>query len=160
MLQSIGMNHSTSLLLFQDEPESGGILRFILLIVPALLFGYGIYLWYSSEGSDRLELLASSVVIGFTFWFIIPQKYQVFEDYLCIVLGGPFTIKIGFNQISMIEVTARTTLTMNLVNRITRNYVIIVKKKGLSIAITPKSNELFVDNANRALVQWKRLNQN
>jgi hypothetical protein len=159
MLQSIGMNHSKSLLLFQDEPESGWILRFILLIVPAALFAYGIYLGYSGEGSDSTALLVMSVVIGLIIWVIIPRKYQVFEDYLRIVFGRPFAVKIGFSQISMIEVTSRTALTINLVTRIARNYVIIVKKKGINIAITPKSNELFVDNANRALSQWKKNNQ-
>jgi hypothetical protein len=127
-----------------------------LLIIPALLFAFSIYLWFSSEDSGSLELLVISVIMGLIIWIIIPRKYQVFEDYLRIVFIGPFAIKIGFKQISKIEVTARPAFTINLVSRIARNYVIIVKKKGLSIAITPNSNELFADNANRALSQWNK----
>jgi hypothetical protein len=43
---------------------------------------------------------------------------------------------------------------VNLVTRITKNYVKIVKKKGMSIAITPADNESFVEKANLALSQW------
>ncbi len=43
---------------------------------------------------------------------------------------------------------------VNFVTRITRSYVEIVKRKGLSIAITPTANDSFVENANRALEQW------
>jgi hypothetical protein len=159
MLQSIRMNYSKSLLLYQDKPGSGWILRFILLIVPILLFALSIYLWYSGESSGSLVLLTEGVIISLILWAILPRKYQVFEDHLSIVLGEPFKIKIGFDQITKIEVTTRTALTVNFVTRITRTYVIIIKKKGLSTAITPGNNELFVENAIKALSQWKKNNQ-
>ena len=82
----------------------------------------------------------------------------MFEDRLRIVLGGQFAINVGFNQISFIEVTTRNALTLNLVSKIARTYVIIGKKKGMSIAITPERNELFVENASRALSQWQKNN--
>ena len=158
MLQSNRMKYSKSILLYEDEPGSGWILRFILLIVPVFLIGLSIYLWYSSESSGSLELLIESFIFFLIFWVILPRKYQVYEDHLRIVLGEPFKIRIGFDQITKIEVTTGTYLTVNLVTRITRTYVRIVKKRGLSIAITPGNNELFIENANKALSQWKQNN--
>lgn len=148
------MSYSTSLLLYQDEPADDSRLKFIFLIVPALMLVGSIYLWSSGESVGGLTLLAEAFFVGLIFWGILPRRYQVYDDHLRIVLGGPFAVKIGFAEISGIEVTTRTDLTVNFVSAFTRTYVRIVKKRRLNIAITPKNNDLFTDNANRAIVQW------
>jgi hypothetical protein len=112
-------------------------------------------LWSSGDNSGGLALLVEAFVIGFIFLVVLPRRYQVYEDHLRIVLGGTFAVKIGFDQITTIEVTSRMALTVNFATKMTKNYVRIVKKKGLSIAITPKSNDLFVESANRALRRWQ-----
>ena len=150
------MNYSKGLLLYQDEPAYGLLLKLIIVIVPAGLLVASIYLWSSGESAGSLSLLAETLIILLIFWVVFPRRYQIYEDHLRIVLGGPLAVKIGFDKITAIEVTSRTSLTVNFVTKVTKTYVRIVKKKGLSIAITPKSNDLFVDNANRALSQWAR----
>jgi len=148
------MSYSRSVLLYQDEPTYGLFLKLIIVIVPAALMAGSIYLWSSGESSGSLALLAEAFFIGIIFWVIFPRRYQVYEDHIRIVLGGPFSVKVGFNKITAIEATGRMALTVNFATRITKTYVRIVNKKGFSIAITPKSNDLFVENANRALSQW------
>lgn len=143
-------------MLYQDEPAYGLLLKLIIVMVPVILLAASIYLWSSGEKSDGLALLAEAFFIGLIFWVIFPRRYQVYEDRLRIVLGGPFAVNIGFEQIKIIEVTSRMALTVNFATKMTKAYVRIVKKHGLSIAITPKSNESFVDNANRALREWIR----
>ena len=88
------------------------------------------------------------------FWLVFPREYQVYEDHLRIVLGGPFSVKVGFQNIEAIRIKSRTGLTVNFVTRIAKSYVEIAKKKGWSIAITPSTNDSLVENANRALEQW------
>jgi aromatic ring-cleaving dioxygenase len=149
------MSNTNSLLLYQDEPTRS-LLKLIMLIVPAALLLVSIYLWSSGDSSGGLALLLEASFIGLIFWVVFPRKYQVYEDHLRIVLGEPFAVKIGFDKIMTVEVTSRTALTVNFTTTITKTYVRIVKKQGLSIAITPTSNDLFVDNANRALSQWAR----
>ncbi len=155
MLQSIRMNRFNNLLLYQDKAASGLALRLIFVIIPALLVAFSLYLWYAGNGARSLELLVEGLVIGLILWIIVPNQYQVFEDRLRIVLRGPLAISIEFKQIKTIEITARTTLTVNLVSTLARSYVRIVRQRGLSLAITPKHCEIFVDNANRALSQWQ-----
>jgi hypothetical protein len=127
-----------------------------MVIVPAMLLMVSIYLWSSGERSGGLALLLEAFSIGIIFWIAFPRSYEVYEDHLRIVLGGPFAVKIGFDQIVTMEVTSRMALTVNFATTITKTYVRIVKKQGLIIAITPRSNGLFVDSANRALSQWAR----
>ena len=150
------MNRSKTILLYQDEPASGTAVKLIMGIVPAALLGVSIYLWSKGESTGGRILLVEAVVVGMILWAVLPRRYEVYEDHLRIVLGGPFAFKVGFDQIKIIEVTNRTGRTINFVTTITRTYVMIVRKKGLSIAITPKSNDLFVENALRASSQWEK----
>ncbi len=152
------MHNLSRSILYEDKAASGWILKLVFLILPAVLIIAGLYLWYSSQDSGNLGLVIVGIIIGLVLWFILPRKYQVFEDHLRIVFVEPIALVARFNQIASIEVTTRTALTVNLVSRIAKAYVIIVKRKGLSIAITPEHSDLFVENANRALNQWKKNN--
>jgi hypothetical protein len=119
----------------------------------AFLVG-SLYLYLSGETSGSIALLSEAFVIGLIFWLVFPREYRVYQDHLRIVLGGPFSVKVGFQNVKLIRVTSRTGLTVNFVTRIAKSYVEIAKKRGWSIAITPTNNESFVENANRALEEW------
>ena len=150
------MDYSASLLLHQDKPVYGLILRLVFIFPVAFLAG-SLYLYLTGETSGSLALLLEAFIIGLIFWLVFPREYQVYEDHLSIVLGGPFSVKIGFQNIKSVSITTRTGFTVNFATRITRSYVEIAKKKGSSIAITPADNESFVENANRALRQWLKI---
>ncbi|MFC1957270.1 hypothetical protein ACFLX0_00425 [Chloroflexota bacterium] len=148
------VDYSKGLLLYQDKPAYGLLLKLIMVAVPATLLAVSIYLLSMGNSADGLALLVEVFVIGLIFWAVFPHKYQVYEDHVRIVLGGPFSVKVGFDKIKTIGITGRLSLSVNFVTTITKSHVEIVKKKGLSIAITPKANEAFVENANRALNEW------
>ncbi len=148
------MNYSKSLLLYQDEPAYGLLLKLIIVIMPVVLLAASICVLSLGDSSDGLALLVEAFIIGFIFWVVFPRRYQVYEDHLRIVLGGPFSVKVGFDKIKTIGVMSRLTFSVNFVTKLTKSYVEIAKKRGLSIAITPRTNDLFVENANRALSQW------
>ncbi len=154
------MNYSKSRLLYQDEPVYGLLLKLIIMVVPVSLLVGSIYLLSSGESADAIALLVEAFVVGLILWSVFPRKYQVYEDHLRIVLGGPFSVKVGFDKIKKIEVTSRLTFSVNFVTNFTRSCVEIAKKRGLSIAITPKDSGLFVENANKALSQWVKASLN
>jgi hypothetical protein len=150
------MNYLKSLLLYQDEPAYGLLLRLIIVVVPVILLATSIYVWSVGDSAGGLALAVEAFIIILIFWIVFPRKYQVYEDHLRIVLGGPFSVKIGFDKIRTIEVTSGLSFSVNFATRVTNSHVVIVKKKGLSIAITPRANDSFVENANRALDQWAK----
>ena len=155
MLQSIRMDYSQSLLLYQDKPKYGLLMKLILMM-PAILLASSIYLWSTDDTFLGLTLLIEAFIIGLIFWFVLPREYQVYENHLRIVLGGPFSVKIGFQKIEKVIITSKLALTVNFATKITRSYVEIVIKKGMSIAITPTDKESFVEKANLALSQWAK----
>lgn len=46
-----------------------------------------------------------------------------------IVLGGPFSVKVGFQKIKAIRVTNRLTMSVNFITKLTKYSVEIVKKE-------------------------------
>jgi hypothetical protein len=153
MLQSVRMDYSQSVPLYQDRPRYGLVLRLILLLPVALAIP-GVCYWAAGEAAPGSALLAEALVIGLIFWFVFPREYRVYEDHLRIVLGGPFSVKVGFENLKAVRVTSKTSWSVNFVTRITRSYVEIARKKGPGIAITPTVLETFVQEANRALTRW------
>lgn len=153
VLQSIHMDYSQNILLYQDKPKYGIILK-LILIIPVILLGSGVYLWSTGDAIGSLALLTEAFIIGLIFWFVLPREYQVYENHLRIVLGGPFSIKVGFQSIEAIRITSKLSFNIHFATRITRTYVEIVIKKGMSIAITPTYDESFVEKANSVLSQW------
>jgi hypothetical protein len=152
------MKYSKGLILYQDTPEYGLFLKLIVIIVPVLLLFGSYYLFSRGERDGGLTLLVEAFIIGLIFFSVFPHSYRVYEDHLQIVLGGPFSIKIGFDKIKSVEVTSRIVFSVNFATRMTGRYVAITPKTGLTIAITPKDNGAFVENANRALAEWAKTN--
>jgi hypothetical protein len=156
VLQSVHMDYSQSVLLYQDRPKYGLFLK-LILIIPVILLASGIYLWSTGDAIGGLVLLTEAFIIGLIFWFVFPREYQVYENHLRIVLGGPFSVKVGFQNIEAIRITNRLSFNINFVTRIIGSYVEIAIKKGMSIAITPADKESFVGKANLALSQWLKI---
>jgi hypothetical protein len=148
------MDYSRSQLVYQDEP-TGLALKIMVTILPLGLLVTGIFMLSSGEKEGSVILAVEALAVGLLLWSIFPRGYRVYEDHLRIVLGGPFSVKIGFTEIASVETTSRTAVTIHFATAMARTYVIINKKSGLNIAITPKSNELFVENANRSLHRWQ-----
>jgi hypothetical protein len=115
-----------------------------------------------SQGDSKggLVLLIEAQIIGLIFWSVFPRKYQVYEDHIRILLGSPFSVKVGFNKIKAIEITGRLTFGINFATKLTRNHIEIIKKRGMSINITPRDNDQFVENANEALKRWLKASVN
>jgi hypothetical protein len=157
VVQSVRMDYSQSVLLYQDKPKYGLVLK-LVLIIPVILLASGIYLWSTGDAIVTLALLTEAVIIGLIFWFVLPREYRVYENHLRIVLGGPFSVKVGFQNIETIRITSRLSFNIHFTTAVTRSYVEIAIKKGMSIAITPTDDKSFVEKANLALSQWVKTN--
>jgi hypothetical protein len=149
------MDYSQSLLLYQDKPKYGLLLK-LILIIPVILVGSSIHLWSTGDTFIGLTLLIEAFIIGLIFWFVLPREYQVYDNHLRIVLGRPFSVKVGFQNIEKVRITSRLALTVNFATTVTRSHVEIVIKRGMSIAITPADHESFVEKTDQALSEWAR----
>ncbi len=152
------MNYSKGLVLYQVEPAYGIFLKLIVFIMPIAFLALSYYLFSSGEREGGLALLAEAFIVLLILITVSPRSYQVYEDHVRIVLGEPFSlkVKIRVHKITSIEVTSKLILSVNFATRMTGSYVAITPKRGLPIAITPKDNNAFVENANKALAEWQK----
>ena len=141
-----------SALVYEDTPIYDRSLKIILAGILGATFIVAIIL-------IREELEAALIMFGLTvfdallFKAILPQRFQIFEDKLVIVLGGPFAIRIPFSNIADARSASGRKAFVYWGIRFatsTRNVVEIVRKKGLNIVISPTKEDMFLEQLDQA----------
>jgi len=96
------------------------------------------------------------MIIGFA---LMPTRYQIFTDRIRIVLGWVLHFDIPFNNIENITAATRKdlgVLNLNFINSFSGDDIMqIVRKRGANVHITPWERDLFLENLNKAMNEWK-----
>jgi hypothetical protein len=142
----------TVILVYEDTPKYDVWLKLILGGVLALTFILGIILIYQ-DTEAAIVMFGITIFDALLFKAILPRRYQIFEDRLRILMGGPFAINIPFSNIKEAKPASggKAFAYWGLRLATSTNYVVeIVRKKGLNLVISP-SNEMFLEQLNQAL---------
>jgi hypothetical protein len=139
--------------IYDDRAEWGFLIKG-LLVMPLIFVGIGMTSVAKGDLRGSLFLFIEAAVLWLIFWAIFPRRYQLWEDHVRIVLGGPFALKIKFNKIQTVTNSRSYGLGVNFATKATGDYVSIVRKNKFSVNITPNNTKLFVEQANRAMEKW------
>ena len=140
-------------LVYEDTPRYDFWVKLILGGVLALTFILGVVLLFE-------DIVAAWVVFGVTlfdallFKAILPQRFQIFRDGVKVVLGGPFAINIPLSDIREARSVSASKAFVYWGARFatsTQSIVEIVRKKGLSLVISPANADTFLEQLNQAL---------
>ena len=104
-------------------------------------------------------MLIASPIIFCVWWARTPCKYQIFDDKIRVVFGSPFHFDISFNNLDYIcagDWTEQFKFNRHYTTSLYKNIVRIARNKGMVVNITPKSPDLFIDNVNKAMDDWKK----
>jgi len=154
-----------ALVLYEDKTKYDLWGKIILAFAPALLIVLGLLTYYGvlpteTEEEDTIGLFASTAFVLVLFWLILPRKYQILEEKLRIVLGGPFSFHIPFETIETAKhlsgAKAATFWGVNFSPTL-KNIVGIKRKKGMNVTISPSNPSLFLENLDKAMTDWKRI---
>ncbi len=122
----------------------GGSLAFTLVLGIALI---------------PVDTLATWICLGVTafdgllFWAVLPKSLQIYEDRLRIQLGGPLAINLalanirearrgtGYEAIAYAGIRFATS---------TRNVVIIVRRRGWDVVVSPEDADEFIAQLQQA----------
>ena len=108
---------------------------------------------FSILGVTALLMLA--VVLALS-----PNKYQIFNDRIRIVLAWVFHFDVPFHKIE--GATAATMedlwgLNLHFINSLSSDDILeITRKSGVKIYITPWSRNLFLEHLYKAMDEWRR----
>jgi hypothetical protein len=106
-------------------------------------------------------MLGTTVFLAALFAVIMPRKYRIYEDRIKIQLGGPFSVDVPFGTIKEIRPLAgASTQSYNGVKFATsmQNVVEITRRKGMGMTISPADRDLFLQQADWALTNWRKMN--
>ncbi|MFC1933112.1 PH domain-containing protein [Chloroflexota bacterium] len=143
---------SIKILLYEDTPKYDSWIKFILGGVLALTFILGI-IFISLDIEAALVMFGITVFDALLFKIILPRRFQIFEDRLTIVLGGPFSINIPFANIREVKSVSGSKVLVYWGIKFatsTHHVVEIVRKKGLNMIISPSNDDMFLEQFNQA----------
>jgi hypothetical protein len=141
------------MILYEEPAEYSYWLRLLYLIPFGLMIG-AFVLIYSHEYEGFLALIGDAAFIALLFYFILPRKFQIYQDRLRIVLGTPFSINIPLSTIKEVKHTSGSKAFMYSGVRFatsTRFVLEITRHKGVNYVITPHNGENFLDQLNQAI---------
>ncbi len=110
----------------------------------------------TSEPEASIGMFATAALMAAIYWAVFPQKYRILESKVKIVLGGPFSFNIPLDNIETARAPKGATIGINFVTSFSsKNAVQIVRRKRLNVNITPSNRELFLENLDKALSNWR-----
>ena len=141
------------MILHEEQAEYSYWPRLLFLIPVGLIIGAIIFA-YNHDYEGFLFLIGESAFFVLLFYFIMPRRYQIYQDKLRIVLGNPLVINIPYSTIK--EVKHSSSIKAFLFGGIrfatsTRYIVEIVRNKGLNYIVSPQNGDIFVEHLNQAI---------
>jgi len=141
-------------LIYEDTARYDFWLKILLggILGLTLVLGIASLLWQDMEAA--LIMFGVTLFDALLFKAILPQRFQIFEDGVRIVLGEPFAINIPFSNIRYVKPASGRKTFVYWGQRFatsSRGVVEIARKKGLNLVISPSHDDLFLEQANYAL---------
>ena len=137
---------------YEDTSRYDRSLKLVLGGILLLTSVVGIILLFEDR-VGALVMFGITIFDALLFKVILPQRFQIFEDRVRIVLGGPFAITLRFSNIREVKrapaIKASAYWGIRLAT--SSKYVLeIVRKKGLSLVISPTTGDVFLEQLNQA----------
>ncbi len=142
----------TNILIYEDTPKYDIWVKLILGGVLALTFILGVIFIYQ-DTEAAVAMFGITLFDVLLFKAILPRRYQIFEDRLRILMGGPFAINISFSNIEEAKLASGSKAFAYRGLRLatsTHHVVEIVRKKGLNVVISPSNRDMFLEQLNQA----------
>ena len=143
---------------YEESPRYDSSLKAIMAL-PVFFILFGIYYLYIGEVQAAISMFATTVLMFAVFWAIFPRRYQILDNRLRIVLGGPFSFSVPFDNLEAARKPEGATFGINFPTCFSSDRTVqIIRKKGWYVNITPNDSDLFLEYLNKALAEWRRQN--
>ncbi|UCH51755.1 MAG: hypothetical protein JSV54_03080 [Chloroflexota bacterium] len=141
---------------YEESPRYDSLFKGILAL-PVFFILFGIYYLYIGEVEGAIGMFATTLLMFAVFWAIFPRRYQIFDSKFRIALGGPFSFTVPFSNLEAARMPEGATFGINFPTCFSNERTVqIIRKKGWYVNITPTDRDLFLENLNKALADWRR----
>jgi hypothetical protein len=141
-------------LLNEHKPKYDAWFKALLAIPVCMPLVMAVVL-YASGSKEIWETFIVFIFILALIWFIMPRKFLVMSDRLRLIMGASLGTNILYSNIKEIRKPATWDLGVNYITSM-KTPLEIVLKKGMNVSIAPEDRQLFLDDINRAMQEWRR----
>ncbi len=143
---------NVSYLVHKDIPRVDLWFKLIVASILSLTLMLGVLLLFE-------DIIAASVMFAVTLFdalllkAITPRRYEIYNDRVRIVLGGPFAFNIPFYNIKEARpACGKKALAYRGLRLATSNkgVVEIIREKGLNVVISPSDRDTFLEQLSQA----------
>ncbi len=156
--------------LFEDTIKYEFWAKILLSLPVILLLAMGAFFYYSAHYRDavpnevEIAFHTASIVLFLTapfillvYWLVLPTKIFILQDRIRIKYGQ-FYWNIRFDTIEAVKpAKGIPPLVSNSSVTSYRSQIEIVRKGKMNIRLSPSQRDRFIEYANRALSDWKRI---
>ncbi|MCS7118803.1 MAG: PH domain-containing protein [Archaeoglobaceae archaeon] len=142
--------------MIEEGAEYDFWVKFLLFFPFLVLFAFflSIFIGIVEEDSKaELILIRAMILILTTYWLILPRKYRIRDGRLEIVMGFVYKVKISDIEEIRRDSWKKMFFFKGLRFATSKNIIEIRKKSGLSLVISPKNADLFLEYLKSAIQQ-------
>ena len=143
----------------EQAPKYGLGLGLLVILFPIGFIIAGFWFYAHPEVEDAtagaITFWGVTIVLVILFWAILPRQYQILEDRVKVILGGPFSFNIPLNSIIEVEYPTKFSSQMHSDHKFLvcfdSKYYIWIKRGSFfkNVVIAPQNPSLFVENLKR-----------
>jgi len=146
-------------LIYDEAAPYDSWMKYIIVGLPLLLVVAAVFL-IPVDIMGTYFMLGDAALIGLIFHFVMPRRYQIFEDKIRIVLGGPFRVSIPFTNVRNVQAAGSYKSMVYSGMRFattSRSVVEIIRKKGMNIVISPADRDRFMEQYRLARQAYSKM---
>jgi hypothetical protein len=141
--------------IYEDSPHYDVWLKGIM-VLPVFFIIIGLYYLFTAQVEAAIGMFAITLLMAAFYWAIFPRKYQILDSKIRIALGGQFSFNVPFDNLETAGKPEGVSLGINFATTFLSQHVVEIKrKKGMKVNITPNDRDLFLENLNKALHDWR-----
>jgi hypothetical protein len=142
--------------IYEDNPHYDVWLKGLIML-PVFFILIGLYLLFTAGVEAAVGVFGGGLLMGAIYWAVFPRKYQILNSKIRIVLGGQFSFNIPFDTLETAGKPEGISLGLNFATTFISEHIVEIKRKrGMTVNITPNDRDLFLENLNKAVYDWKR----
>jgi hypothetical protein len=144
---------SPGCLLYEDDPKIDIWMKLMFAGIVLLFLVLGLVLFFE-DTEAAFTMFGVAVLDALIFKLVIPRRYQIYNDRIRIVLGGPFALNIALSTVKEVKAASGAKAFAYSGVRFatsSKNVVEITRTRGCNYVISPFNREVFLEQANRAL---------
>ncbi|MBM4452417.1 MAG: hypothetical protein FJ024_08095 [Chloroflexi bacterium] len=140
---------------YEDKPYYDVWMK-SLMALPALFAVVGAGYMVGKDTKEAIALLAVAVIVAAVYWAIFPRKYSIHSTGMKIILGGPFSFNVPFERVESAIKPEGATIGINFPGSFSSAHAVQIVRIGkMSVNITPQNPEVFMEQFNRTLGNWR-----